>query len=423
MAPPAELDRATELLFEGRFSRAMEACREVLARDPDNLEAEHLLARVLCESGRPSIAVMALQHVVARGPREARFQRTLGRAHRLAGDLANAEDALERALELEPDSLTARLELGEARRPHGLHDFETAVRDHPEEPLAHLGLAEALLDAGRLMDARAAFARAVELEPAATGRHLAVAMWHWRLGDEAAARRALEVGLALQPDDPELRHLIRAADGDGSETRASDAYLVRYFDRLSEGFDGWLAQLDYRTPEMLTAMLGRRLGDADGSMDILDAGCGTGLCGPLLRPWARRLVGVDISPGMLARASRLGPFDELVEAELTSFLERESNRFDVIVAADVFIYFGDLREILRLMSAALEPGGLLAFSTELHAGEGRELRASGRWAHSRAELTMAAQAADLDIELREADLRLEFGRPIRGLLALGARRP
>src|SRR5207245_6254227 len=93
-------------------------------------------------------------------------------------------------------------------------------------------------------------------------------------------------------------------------------------------------------------------------------GCGTGLCGDGFRPLARRLVGVDLSPGMLERARARGCYDELVCEELTAYVRRCEERFDLITAADVFCYFGDLTAVFAATAALLRPGGRFIFSVE-----------------------------------------------------------
>ena len=100
-------------------------------------------------------------------------------------------------------------------------------------------------------------------------------------------------------------------------------------------------------------MLARRLSAADAHLDVLDGGCGTGLAGPMLRPYARQLTGVDLSPAMLDRARKTGIYDTLVESELGSFLAAHAESFDVCVFVDVLIYFGDLRAILASAARSL----------------------------------------------------------------------
>ena len=79
---------------------------------------------------------------------------------------------------------------------------------------------------------------------------------------------------------------------------------------------------------------------------VLDAGCGTGLCGPLLKPYAEILVGVDLSPKMLAKALGRQVYEELIETELVAYLGQRTASFDLIVSADTLIYFGELRSFL-----------------------------------------------------------------------------
>ena len=97
---------------------------------------------------------------------------------------------------------------------------------------------------------------------------------------------------------------------------------------------------------------------------MLDAGCGTGLCGPLLAPYARRLVGVDLSEGMLALAKEKNVYDALMKSELTDYLRDHAAAFDVIVSADTLVYFGDLEDVLAAAAGALRPNGLFIFTLE-----------------------------------------------------------
>jgi predicted TPR repeat methyltransferase len=155
----------------------------------------------------------------------------------------------------------------------------------------------------------------------------------------------------------------------------------------------------------------------------LDAGCGTGLCGPLLRPWAARLVGVDLSAGMLARARLRGTYDELIEAELTEYLLGQPAAFDVIAAADTLIYFGDLAPLLAAVAYALRPGGLLAFTVEhlspREPGTDVQLHATGRYRHTEPYVRNCLERAGLSVSAVEhATLRTEGAQPVAGLVVL-----
>jgi len=155
-------------------------------------------------------------------------------------------------------------------------------------------------------------------------------------------------------------------------------------------------------------------------LDVLDAGCGTGLCGPLLAPYARRLAGVDLSEGMLTRAKEKLTYDTLEQCELTQYLGDNRGRFDLIVSADTLVYFGDLEPVVSAAAGALRSKGFLIFTLE-HAvgaadGVGYRLEFHGRYAHRRAYVERILAAAGLRSHIAEADLRMESGTPVAGLV-------
>jgi predicted TPR repeat methyltransferase len=153
---------------------------------------------------------------------------------------------------------------------------------------------------------------------------------------------------------------------------------------------------------------------------IEDLGCGTGLSGIALKPWAARLAGVDLSGQMLARARERGIYDSLDEAEIAAHLDaRPEGACDLAAAMDVFVYLGDLDPVFRAVTRSLAPGGMFAFSVERLEGEGDfHLAPSGRYAHSAAYLRARAAAHGLaEWKIGEAVIRKEAGQDVTGLLA------
>jgi predicted TPR repeat methyltransferase len=161
-------------------------------------------------------------------------------------------------------------------------------------------------------------------------------------------------------------------------------------------------------------------------LDVLDAGCGTGLCGPLVAPYARRLVGVDLSDGMLAHARDKQVYDELGAAELTAYLSGQTEAFDLIVSADTLVYFGALANVAEAAAGALRPGGLLAFTLE-ETTEGSSptagycIRPHGRFNHSASYVERVLADAGFDTDIRRGELRLESGLPVAGLVVIATR--
>lgn len=155
---------------------------------------------------------------------------------------------------------------------------------------------------------------------------------------------------------------MAALTGENVPERASDAYLSSTFDGFASSFDEVLLhRLDYRARSLIEASVAAVLGAREPTRDLLDAGCGTGLCGPLLAPYPRTLSGVDLSAGMLERARALAVYDRLVQDEITRFLLNEREAFDVIASADTLCYFGSLDAVARAARSALRPGGWLVF--------------------------------------------------------------
>jgi len=197
------------------------------------------------------------------------------------------------------------------------------------------------------------------------------------------------------------------------------------FDSWPETYDQWfetpIGKLikTYET-ELILEMLAPSQGD-----HILDAGCGTGLCGPLLQGFARRLVGVDLSEGMLALARDRGIYDELIAAELTRYLETTEDRFDVVMCADTLVYFGDLHAVIDGFQRVLEADGVLVFSVEQTGPLEQDFRLlpHGRYAHNADYVGKLLGDAGFDpVDMRPGVLRLEVGQPVNGLLVT-ARKP
>lgn len=207
--------------------------------------------------------------------------------------------------------------------------------------------------------------------------------------------------------------------------RVPAAYLAARFDKRAHEFDALLrGKLAYRGPELahgaVTRALERRAGiDRRTGLDVLDAGCGTGLAAHLLRPLARRLDGVDLSPGMLGFARSRELYDDLEEGELVLALKARPGRYDLVFAVDVFIYFGALEEVMAAAAQSLRPEGLLALSVERGEGDGWVLNATGRYTHSAAYVSGAAAGAGLtEVSLEEVVLRTEATRPVRAYVAV-----
>jgi len=246
-------------------------------------------------------------------------------------------------------------------------------------------------------------------------------------GETAQAVVILRAWLAQEPDNPYVLHHLAACTGEGAPRRASDAYVEKLFDNFAPTFDDKLASLHYRAPQVVADAVAAALPAPAAGLAVADIGCGTGLCGPLLRPWASRLVGCDLSGAMLERASGRGAYDELHKAELTAFLRERPDAFDLVVSADTLNYFGELGEVAEAAHGALRAGGTVVFTLEaLAAGEGatHKLQDNGRYAHDGAHARRVFETAGLRVDAPvQAVLREEKQLPVRGWLMVARRDP
>src|SRR5689334_23071596 len=209
-----------------------------------------------------------------------------------------------------------------------------------------------------------------------------------RLGDRDGAVAAFGAASRADPDDYHGARLQLARLGVGAPAPAmTEPYVRRLFDQYAARYDAALIEhLHYRGPAVLAAAVKAalaRLGRPMHFESLLDLGCGTGLAGAAFRAFAVRLVGVDLSPAMIARAETKGDYDRLVVGNLGAFLSDEMakhEKYDLVVAADVFVYVNDLASVFVDIARVLSPRGVLAFTVETHSGSGVALLPTLRFA-------------------------------------------
>ncbi|HTJ06115.1 MAG TPA: tetratricopeptide repeat protein [Caldimonas sp.] len=345
----------------------------------------------------------------------------LGAARVRAGRHADAIPPLEAALAREPDDLHSRGHLGSAYAAVGRHADALACHDHvlaaePEHAASWLARGEALRFLERHGDALAAFERANAIDPslaAAWSQRGSILREQGRLDE---ARQAYEAAIANGGDRELNGYYLAALSGADVPPQAPTRYVTRFFDEYAASFDAHLVEmLQYRAPATLATQIaslgGRRFAST------LDLGCGTGLLGPLLRPLSDHLVGVDLSPAMLAEAETRGVYDALVRDDIVAFLRATEMRHDLVVAADVFIYVGALEPVFAAIARALCAGGLFAFTAEAIADD-RDLALlpSLRYAHSERHLRELASRHGFAVaSLLRSPLRREQQRDVEGL--------
>ena len=413
-----QLDEADALLAQ---------IREVAPDDPDALHFQGVLRHA---QGRAADGIALIRASLDRLEAQPGAWNNLGNLllHvQRFDDAAAAYEASVRHAGEDESAADALNNLATLQRRHGRWaESEQAARRavtlRPDFGDAWYNLSLALMGQNRVREGLVANSRAIALWPRQTQGRSQVVRALTLLGELDQAAQLYRDWLAEEPDNPVVQHMLAATAG-GAPARASDAYVEEVFDAYADSFDASLERLHYRAPELVAAEVERLFGAPRGELAIVDAGCGTGLCGPLLRPWAARLAGCDLSVGMLRRARPRACYDVLHKAELGYYLATQPGAFDLIVSADTLCYFGDLHEVLDSAATALRAAGRLVFTVEALAdGSALKLQPTGRYAHSRSHLLECLRAAGFDEPHVEAAVsRSEGGRDVAGWL-VSARR-
>lgn len=232
------------------------------------------------------------------------------------------------------------------------------------------------------------------------------------------ARQWFQRAQRLRPDDPYLRHLVES-----ESKRASEDYVTNLFDSYAANFENTLISLGYRVPGLVLRALETHheaFRNGEKLDHVLDLGCGTGLIGVVLYDRiGHDFVGVDLSENMLDIAKQKGLYTELVRKDINEYLIENTKEWHVIIAADVFCYFGELESVISLCWQRLCVGGLLLFSVEKgDEAEGAWVKGvTGRYRHAPSYVRGLLRGFDV-LQCEETALRVDRGKAVEGVFVV-----
>ena len=292
----------------------------------------------------------------------------------------------------------------------------TAVRLNPQLGSACAKIGRFFLLRGLGQPAVSWLSRAIEADSNDMNSIKELAIAESLYGCKEHVASLLEKWIADDPENPVRRHLALGILGEHSPPRPVDGYVERLFDGYAERFDESLRKLEYCGPDLIAEALQQYPRSRVESWTALDIGCGTGLVGEVLRPCLRRIVGVDVSEKMVGKAAERRVYDELFVDEMHAAMRRRPGQFDLITAADVLTYLGDLGEFFAATRDALRPDGVLIAVLEAieDAGDSIEYRlnATGRYSHSEAYLRRGLRDNGFSIlSVVSKPMRIERGSP------------
>ena len=355
---------------------------------PEDEDALLNAAVILLEKGEKQDAVFQFQAILARNPKNLLAHNNLASIYVIDKDYDQAITHYHAILMQDHAHYTAHFNLGaiymaQKKWETAAYHLSIAVKEHPHDPDAHDNYATVLL----------------------------------KLNNEALAETHYLKALALRPDDPIASYRLAALTGKAQPQTAPSFYIQSLFDNYAEHFDHELMDaLQYKVPEALYKAASAYFYDR-WDLHIIDLGCGTGLCGRYFLPRAERLIGVDLSKNMLALAEKKHIYDLLKQEDMTVALDEWTAEIDLILAADSFVYVGDLAPLLQACFRALKPSGYLLFTVERTRHETYFLNKSGRYGHNETALRHLTQSTGFKMDCCQSMiLRQEKGEPVHGWL-------
>ena len=358
----AHCDFATSLQEIGQPEAAIRHYRLALALDPNLQLAQEKLHELRAAQGSADPAAIPVD------PAYVSDLRALAHRAAVANDLPRTIRLCEQLLDVDaqqPD-LLARLgdlyvQTGNARS--AIDVLMSAVALGHRSAGAHHNLAKALRKRLLIHEALDAARAGAALDPNDLDLQWTVTQLISEAHQRDSEIATLRAALAAHPDSDDLKFQLALLTDDVDLSTFPVSRAAMLFDHYADKFESHLVNhLKYRGHEQIfDAVVAAGITPP---LDILDLGCGTGLCGVKFKPLARFLRGVDVSPAMMEQARARGIYDDLEVTDLATVLQRERERYDLILAADVFEYVGNLEATFAGAATALRTGGLFAFTVE-----------------------------------------------------------
>jgi predicted TPR repeat methyltransferase len=406
---------------EGRLADAEKAYLEILDEKPDSGSVLNALGTVFLDQCQPEKARKYFEKAARLNPPFLSACYNLGRLKQMEGDDEGAIKIYRAIVKQEPRFGLAWNNLGVAYREIGepeeaISCFRRAVAFAPEMAEAWNNLGVAQDEFQMIENAARSYHKAIEIQPDYASAHFNLGVSLHKLKRFKAAEDHYNKVLEIKPGDEAAKFMLQSLGASTTPDAAPAEHVRRIFDQCAGTFEKILVnELEYKTPERLFNLVCPHLNQ---DLTVLDLGCGTGLGSQFYRPYAKLLMGVDVSSKMLQKASEKNIYDDLIVFDILqdwSFPQP----FDLIYSSDVFVYFGNLDPIIRSASSYLVHGGILAFSVERleDHSSGYQLFPSGRYAHSHRFIKNCLKHHGLaPIEETDAVIRKQSGNEVRGLL-------
>jgi predicted TPR repeat methyltransferase len=397
----------------GAVHKAVDDAAAAVVAEPTQPDYAALLARLMMRSGRHDEAVMCYSEAIRLDENNLKHYEGLAHAFWVKGNLGAAREIYDRLRSVYPEN-------------ESFHSLTAELYIQERQPAKAAEVCRAAIDRG--------------LKSALVYRVCGHALL--LQGDRAKSAEMFRSGLAIDPKDGYLLHMLAVVTDERSE-RAPEDYVRAVFDNRADTYEmAALFKLGVRVPGLIRREILRIRPKLDPSRPaahklsaILDIGCGTGLIGAMTHDLTAYLKGVDLSRNIVRYAQLKGVYHELEIADMVASMHADPRLYECITGGDSLSYFGNLKPVFEAAFKRLLPSGLFVFSLEAGAESWRadiaagvskdewRLQDSGRYCHALPYVEATAKAAGFEVvQVWPEILNSEDGVNLHGYL-INLRRP
>ncbi len=457
------LHLANALKFLGLFDQAIRILQNTIANNPDYIAAFNNLGTVYYAKGQLDDAINYYQKAITKQPNYIDAYYNLGLAFIKKNLLQDAINTYQELLKHAPEHFAARFHLAcafmqqnkiedaiaeftiiETAQPYHFETqsnlatcylkqgdfnlakshYQSALALRPQDTQLLFNLGYIHMQQGFLDIAIQYYQRTVSADPDLFAAHNNLGVAFLARQHSGLAMEHFQKALSLQPKNEAIAYTVNALSKNKRLLAAPPDYIQSLFDAYADHYESHLLHaLDYKLPAIFEKALTPFI-PTHTQWDILDLGCGTGLCGVPFKRFAKTLTGVDLSANMLEIATQKNLYDSLIKNDITTFLADKSEQYDLALAGDMLVYSGELDTIFELVSQSLRPAGLFAFNAEINDASGFKMNQSGRFSHHKTYLEeLAAKHHFSILSYQKMITRMQNNEPVHGHLYILKRAP
>ena len=406
---------------QGALESAIDSYKKAIKIKPDYSEAYTNIGVIHSNSGEQEKAIEIYEKAI-KIKKDYIALNNLGLIYSNINEQDKAIVNFQKALNIKPDFAEAYINIGNSLVANGnpklaLENFNKAIEIKPNSPELYNNVANVYSIIGDLRESIKSYTKAIEINPNYTNAYNNLAKIFMKTGEKKSAIKNFELVIKNKPNHPEALHLLNSLKGKTTES-APNEYVKNLFNDHADDFEETLLnKLGYNIPRKISEIITKNKSIQLGS--VLDMGCGTGLVGKELNGNFKYIEGIDLSEKMLNTARMKNIYNKLGCFDISQYLSHQPLNFDYFIAADVFVYLGNLSMVFELIKSNNKKDGILVFSVEKSEREDFYLTEAGRYAHSKEYIMQLSNKFGYEvIDLINSDLRKENNIIIQGYLCI-----